>query len=198
VDTYRGARSLQAAASAVVAGVSDILVRGKYNVLRDGGTGLSIGADARLPTGDADNLLGGGEFTIGPQVAGSMESGRVGLHGDAGFVLGGTTGELDFGAAVTVVGTPRLTVVGEIGGRRLSSLGRLVDAVQPHPTLVGVQTLRLTSTDEAMHRIALTAGFKWNVFSTWLLSGHVSRPLTESGLTGGWVPAVTLDYLLDR
>jgi hypothetical protein len=198
VDTYRGARSLQAAASSAVAGVSDILVRGKYNAFRDGGTGVSVGADARLPTGDADNLLGGGELTVGPRVIGSIESDRVAVHADVGFVVGGAASELDFGAAVTFVGTPRLTLVGEIGGRRLGSLGRLVDAVQPHPTLVGVQTLRLTSTDQAMHRMALTAGFKWNVFSTWLLSGHISRPLTNSGLTGGWVPTVTLDYLLER
>jgi hypothetical protein len=198
VDAYRGRESVQAAASAVVTGLGDILLRGKYNVVRDGGSGLAVGADLRLPTGDAENLLGAGEASIGPRVVGSIEYDRVALHGDVGLVVGGATKEFDLGAAVTYARTPRLTVVGELSGRWLTSLGRLVDAVQPHPTLVGIQTHRLTSSDQGTGRIVASAGFKWNVASTWLLSGHISRPLTDSGLTAGWVPTFTLDYLVGR
>jgi hypothetical protein len=198
VDTYRGRESVQAAASAVVTGLSDVLLRGKYNVLREGGSGVAVGADLRLPTGNADNLLGAGEATIGPRVVGSIEYDRMALHGDAGFVVGGATKELNLGAAVTYASTPRLTLVGELSGRWLASLGRLVDSVQPHPALVGVQTLRLTSNEQGVGRIGASAGFKWNIASTWLLSGHLSRPLTDPGLTAGWVPTFTLDYLVGR
>jgi hypothetical protein len=122
----------------------------------------------------------------------------VAIHGDVGYLLGGPTRQFDAGAAVTVVATPRLTVVGELAGRRIDKLGRLVDSVLPHPTLVGINTLRLTSSDQASTRVAATAGVKWNIFSTWLLSAHVIRPLTTAGLRGGWTPAVTLDYLIGR
>ncbi len=197
-DTYRGERALQAAGSASVSGIGDVIVRGKYNVLRQGGTGVAFGADGRLPTGDADNLLGSGEVTIKPRAIGSVEYGRAGAHADIGYLFGGASNELDFGGAVTFAATPRLTIVGELSGRRLESLGRLVDSVQPHPSLIGVETLRLTSSDQAAHRLVLTSGFKWNLFSTWLLSGHISHPLTDAGLTAGWVPTLTLDYLVGR
>jgi len=198
VDTYRGLRSPQASASATVAGVSDLLVRGKYNLLREGGTGVAAGAEVRLPTGDAENLLGTGHAAVALRVIGSFELQRFAVHGDAGYVMGGATNELDTAAAVTFVATPRLTLVGELSDRRLESLGRLVDSVLPHPSLAGVDTLRLTASPQAAHRITTTAGLKWNVGSTWLLSGYVSHSLTESGLTAGWRPTVTLDYLVAR
>ena len=197
-DTYRGSRSIQAVANAVVTGVSDILVRTKFNAVRRRGSGMAIGADLRLPTGDAENLLGSGEATFLPRLMGSLEGGRFAVHGDLGVRIGYATGSVDYGVAATMASTPRLTLVGELSGRRVASLGRLVDTLQPHPSLAGVQTLRLTSTDRAAHQAVATAGFKWNVFSTWLLSGHVSHPLTESGLTADWVPSLSLDYLLGR
>ncbi len=198
VDTYRGQRSLQASAAAIVSGVSDVVVRGKYNQMRQGGTGVAAGAELRLPTGDTENLLGTGAIAFAPRVMASFEFDRMAVHGDAGYVLGGATDELDIGGAVTVVASPRLTLVGELSSRRLESLGRLVDSVQPHPMLAAVEIVRLTSSTQPAVRIAATAGLKWNLASTWLLSGYVSRPLTESGLTAGWRPTVTLDYLVTR
>ncbi len=198
IDTYRGVEALQAAASITVTGMSDVLVRGKYTVFRRGATGLAAGADVRLPTGDPDNLLGTGEATFAPRVAGSVEFPRVALHADAGYVLGGAMDEADGGAAVTVAATPRLTLIGEITARRLQSLGPLVDAVEPHPVLAGIETLRLASTTQPAHRVVMSTGVKWNVRSTWLLSAYISRPLTEAGFTAGWGPTVTLDYLLSR
>jgi hypothetical protein len=198
VDTYRGIRALQASATAASSGIGDLLVRGKFNLLRSGGTGIAVGADGRLPTGDAENLLGAGETTIKPRIVGSAEHGRVAAHAEVGYVVGGATRELDTGAAVTIVATPRITIVGELSGRRIERLGRLTDSVLPHPTLMGINTLRLTSSHQTSNRMTATAGVKWNVVSTWLLSAHVSRPLSTAGLTGGWVPAVTLDYLIGR
>jgi hypothetical protein len=198
VDTYRGDRFVQASASATVTGVSDVLVRGKYNLVRHGGTGLAAGAEVRLPTGDPEELLGAGDATVAPRLTGSVEFSRVALHADAGYVLGGAMRELDVGAAMTVVATPRLTLVGELSGRRLESLGRLVDSVQPHPLLAGIETLRLTSTTEPAQRTVVSAGVKWNAVSSWLLSAYVSRPLTEAGLTAGWGPTVALDYVVAR
>jgi len=194
VDTYRGRELLQAAASASASGVGDAVFRAKYNLTRTGASGLSIAGETRLPTGSEDNLLGTGEVTVRPRVIGSVERSRFAVHGDLGYTFGGLSDELDFGGAVTVVGTPRLTLVGEIAARRLESIGRLSETTQAHPTLAGVQTVRLTSVNETTQRSVAVFGAKWNVAGTGILSGHIVRSLTDAGLTAKWIVALTFDY----
>ena len=193
VDTYRGTQLVQAQGSVSASGLGDVLVRGKYNVLRHTASGVAIGAEARLPTGNAQNLLGAGEASIKPRVIASLERERMAFHGDAGYAFGGLN-ELVYGGAVTVVGTPRLTLVGELVGRRLSSAGRLTTATEPHPTLVGVETIRLTSAERATNRATGLIGFKWNVAATLLLSANIVKPLTSAGLTTRWMSTFSLDY----
>jgi hypothetical protein len=194
VDTYRGSQLVQAIASASASGPGDFLIRGKYNVLRSSGSGLAIGAEARLPTGDEQNLLGTGEASIKPRVIASLERDRVAVHGDVGYSIGGLSDELVYGGAVTVLGTSRLTLVGEIAGRRLSSAGRLTETTGPHPSLAGVDTIRLTSVDRATERVAGVIGFKWNIAATLLFSANVVKPFTSAGLNARWISTFALDY----
>ena len=95
---------------------------------------------------------------------------------------------------MTAVVAPRLTVVGELLGRRLDGLGRMTETTLPHPRLAGVDTIRLTGSGESTDRLVLAAGFKWNVAGTWLLTANVLRPLSDVGLNASWVPSVTFDY----
>ncbi len=194
VDTYRGSQLVQAIASASASGPGDFLIRGKYNVVRNSGSGLAIGAEARLPTGDEQNLLGTGEASIKPRVIASLERDRVAVHGDVGYSMGGLSDELVYGGAVTVLGTSRLTLVGEIAGRRLSSAGRLTETTGPHPSLAGVDTIRLTSVDRATERVAGVIGFKWNIAATLLFSANVVKPFTSAGLNARWISTFALDY----
>jgi hypothetical protein len=194
VDTYRGTPLVQATASAAASGIGDAVVRAKYNLVRNGGSGLSIGGEIRLPTGDEENLLGTGEATAKPRVVGSVEYERIAVHGDLGYTFGGVSGELDYGGAVTMSATPRVTVVGELGGRIIGSIGRLAEITQPHPVLSGVETVRLTGVREMSSRAFIVAGVKWNIGGTGILSGHVMKPLTSGGLTSRWMAALTFDY----
>jgi hypothetical protein len=194
VDNYRGTELVQAMASASAWGPGDVLVRGKYNVVRRSGSGLAIGGEARLPTGSERNLLGTGQASIKPRLIASLERDRVAVHGDVGYSIGGVSDELVYGGAVTVVGTSRLTLVGELAGRRLSSAGRLTETTEPHPTLVGVDTIRLTSVERATQRMVGVVGFKWNLGATLLLSANVVRPLTSAGLNARWMSTFALDY----
>ena len=41
-------------------GIGDMVLRGKYNFFRGTGTSVAAALDLRLPTGDADDLLGAG------------------------------------------------------------------------------------------------------------------------------------------
>jgi hypothetical protein len=198
VDNYRGQQLTQAIVSASGSGVGDVIVRAKYNMFRAGASGLAAGVEGRLPTGDEANLMGTGEGTVKPRLIGSVEAGRVGLHGDIGYVFGGVSGALDYAGGVTVVAVPRLTLIGEVVGTRLSSFGRLTETTEPHPRLVGVDTIRLTGVLQATNRALAVGGIKWNVAGSWILSGHVVRALTTAGLNARWIPTVTFDYSFGR
>ena len=196
-DTYRGRRFLQAGASVSASGLSDVVVRAKYNVLRDGGSGVAIGGEVRLPTGNEDNLLGTSGFGFQPRLMASYENGNVAISGNLGYGFRESSDELDYRGALAFVGGRRLTLIGEILGRRLS-LGRLTEATTPHPQLAGVDTIRLTTVTTGTNRLVAVAGFKWNITDTWLFNVSVLRPLTSAGLNAGWVPAFTFDYSLGQ
>ena len=194
VDTYRGRQLLQATGSASAYGLGDVMLRARHNVVRAGASGVAIGGEVRLPTGKEEDLLGAGRMSFTPRFIGSYEQDRVGVHGEVGYTFWGVSEALDWAGAVTAVAAPRLTLVGELIGRRLSGVGRLVETTLPHPRLAGVDTIRLTSSAESADHIVMVAGFKWNVASTWLLTANVMRPLTDVGLNAPWVPSVTFDY----
>jgi hypothetical protein len=198
VDNYRGRELIQATGSASASGVGDLIVRAKYNVVRGGAGGLAIGGEARLPTGDEDNLLGAGDASIRPRVIASAERDRIGLHGEVGYAFGGLAEELDYNAALTVVAVPRLTLIGELIGRRLDSFGRLAETVTPHPRLIGVDTIRLTSVQQSTSRVVAVGGLKWNPAATVLVSANVLKPLTDAGLDAGWIPTIALDLSFGR
>jgi hypothetical protein len=194
VDTYRGQSFFQATGSASASGLGDVVARLKYNVLSRGASGISVGAEARIPTGDEDNLLGSGDFSFAPRFIGSFEGRSIGFHGELSYALNSDTNTLAYGAAVTVAAAPRVTVVGELVGRRFDGLGQLTSTTLPHPRLVGVATTRLTGVEETTDRVVLIGGIKWNVTGTWLLTANLLRPITEGGLNAGWVPTVAFDY----
>ena len=198
VDTYRGREFVQATVSASASGLGDVVVRAKYNMWRDGGSGLALAGEASLPTGSEEDLLGTGGMSLTPRLVGSYERDRLGIHGELGYSFREVSDTLGYALAVTVVAVPRLTIVGELSGLRLHELGRLAETTQPHPTLVGVDTIRLTGIDETSHRVLAVAGLKWNIADTWLLTANVRRPLTVVGLNSGWVPTLTLDYSFGR
>jgi hypothetical protein len=196
VDVYRGDAFVQASAVASASGLGDAVVRAKYNLLRWGGSGLAAGAEIRLPTGDEENLLGTGELVVTPRVIGSFERGWLGVHGSFGYGVGAPAKEVQYAGAVTVAPTPRITLIGEYIGRRLSEGGRLTEVVEPHPTLAGVETIRLSATLEPTTRGLVATGVRWNVGAKWLISASVMRAVTTAGLNARWVPAVTFDYSL--
>lgn len=194
VDTYRGTDFVQAIGSVSATGLGDLLVRAKYNVVRGVRGGIAIGGEAKLPTGDEQNLLGAGEMSIKPHVIASVERDRLGFHTDIGYSMGGLSNEFLYGGAITVLGTPRLTLVGELGGRRVGSAGRLIETSEPHPRLAGVDTIRLASVQEATEKIVGVFGVKWNIVATLLFSANVVRPLTTAGMNAGWISTFALDY----
>jgi hypothetical protein len=198
VDTYRGSSFLQATGVASASGPGDLALRAKYNAIRRGASGLALGVETRLATGDADNLLGSGHTSVAPRVMASLERSSVSLHVDVAYAFGGISRELKYGGAVTVAPARRLTLVGELIGSYLPTAGQLVEVTEPRPGLVGVDTIRLTNTTQGTSRILVVGGFRWNMVSRWLLSFDVLRPLSSAGLNPRWVPMLILDYSIGR
>lgn len=194
VDTYRGTPLLQAAVAATSSGAGDLVLRTKLNVFRGGAAGIAIGGEARVPTGSAANLFGAGRTTVKPRVMWSMESDHVAVDTNVGYVLGGISDELDYSAGVTSAGTHKITLVGELAGRRLNSAGRLIDVITRHPVLAGVETVRLSAVEQPTNRVVALAGVKWNAAATWLVTANLSRSLTNAGLTARWVSTVGAEY----
>lgn len=198
VDTYYGTPFVQATALSSTSGLGDVIVRSKYNVLRRASGGVTVAAEARIASGDSANLLGGGEHVIMPRLIASFEQDRVALHGNLGYAIGGRSGEVGYRGAVTVAASPRITIIGEILGRRLGAGGRLTNLTAPHPDLTGVETIRLSATEQATSRATMVAGVRWNIAARWLVSASVLKPLTSTGLNARWVPTASLDYSWER
>jgi hypothetical protein len=195
-ETYRGQVLLQATARASATGLGDIAVRGKYDLIGEGAAegGLAGVVEVRLPTGNEANLLGAGKTSVRMLLIGSYEPGRVSAHVNAGYVAGGLARELQYRGSVDVTMSPRVAVVGELVGRRLSDVGRITTTRTPNPMFEGVDTIRLESDGSSSHTASAVGGLKWNIGGTWLLGGSVSVPLTNRGLKSRPVVQIGLDY----
>jgi len=196
VDNYRGQTFMQANASSHAVGLADLIVRSKYALYNSGDTGVAAAVDLRLPTGREADLLGAGSASTRFSGIGSLERGRLSASGNAGVTVGGLATELNYDAAVAIAATPRVTIAGELLGRWIDGPGHVVEIATPHPTLAGVQTIRLTPDASALNVVTFVPGFKWNLSDTWVLAANVAIPLTSAGLTAHFTPFIGLDYAL--
>src|SRR4029077_14637905 len=130
-----------------------------------------------------DDLLGTGSTSAKFSGIGSLESGRVSTHVNGGMTFGGLAREVSYGGALAVAASGRVTMSGELIGRLIQGGGHVVTVSSPHPTLVGVETLRLTSDGSDLHIITSVPRLKWNLSDTWVLAANVSVPVTNGGLT---------------
>jgi len=197
-NTYRGRVFTQATAHATAVGLADMVVRTKYTLLNEDGAALATAVDLRLPTGREEDLLGAGSAALKFAAIGSLERGRTSAHANAGLSVGGLARELDYGGALAIAATNRVTISGEVLGRWLDSFGHIARVTAPHPRLIGVETIRLIPDSSTLHIMTLVPGLKWNVGDTWVLAANVSIPLTTGGLTSRFTPFVGLDYAFGR
>lgn len=194
VNTYRGQTFPQAAATATTTGVADVAITARAHLLGSRASGLTAGAELRLPTGREEDLLGTGEPAVRVLAIGSLEGTRAAVHVNGGYLWGGISREANYNAAVTVAASERFTLVGEFLGRWVESLGEIGRVTAPHPSSLGVDTIRLLPTGTGTMTGMAVAGFKWNVGGRWLVNANVLLPVTDRGLRARIVPAVALDY----
>jgi hypothetical protein len=194
ISVYRGETFLQASGSATASGVADAAVRAKYTFVNARDGGAAIAAEVRLPTGDEANLLGAGSVGFRIIGIGALERGPLMLSGNGGLVRGGVSDELVLGAAAAYAVHPRLSLTAEVLSRRIDELRPLLLTSQPHPTRLGVQTIRLTGGEPGQTVSSGIAGFKWNPSGTLVFGANVRWNFTTAGLTAPLTPSVGLEY----
>lgn len=194
VNVYRGQTFQQATASATASGVADAALRAKYTLVSAREGGAAITAEWRLPTGNADNLLGAG--SAGFRVVGiaALEHGPLMLSGNTGLVRGGISDEVTFGGAAAVAVHPRLSLVGEVLARRVAELRPIELSSRPHPTITGVETIRLVGGEPGRVIAGGVTGLKWNPGATVVVAASVRWNFTDAGLTAPLTPSVALEY----
>ena len=118
----------------------------------------------------------------------------MGYHGNLSLSGGGLSNELAYRGAVCFSASDRVTLVGELVGRRYGDVGRITEVRVPHATIGNVDTIRLISEDSSLSTAAVVVGAKWNLNGTWILSGHTQLPIADRGLRSGVVTLFGLDY----
>ena len=195
VNTYRGDEFVQARGIVSASGFGDVSLRGKYELVSGRSGGLAAAAELRLPTGREEDLLGSGRRFVRVMAIASVEGPTASGHANIGWGQGGISDELTYAAGVAFAPQPRLTVSAELVGRQLSDIGRITETLAPHPSIGGVETLRLTAAADS--RLSVLNGIgslKWNVSETWLLKASVIVPLSDAGLTAPVRLTLGLDY----
>jgi hypothetical protein len=194
VNVYRGDTFLQASGSAVASGLADAAIRAKYTMVATRSVGAAVAAELRLPTGAEENLLGAG--TAGLRVIGiaSVERGPLLLSGNAGLVRGGVSDEYLFGGGAVAAVNPRLSISAEVLARHVAELRPIGLTTQPHPTIGGVETIRLAAGEPGRMVAGGIAGFKWNPGGTVVIGANVRWNFTTAGLTAPLTPALALEY----
>jgi hypothetical protein len=194
VNVYRGRTFLQASGSAAASGIADAAIRAKYTFVARRRGGAAIAAEFRLPTGDVDNLLGAGSASLRLIGIGAYEQGSWMVSGNAGLLRGGISDEYTFGGAAAVAVHPRLTLTSEALARYLVDLRPIELSARPHPTIAGIETVRLIGGDPGRLIAGALTGLKWNPAGKVVIGGSLRWYLTTAGLTAPVTPSLSFEY----
>jgi hypothetical protein len=196
--------------SATASGIGDVVVRAKYNLLRQtGGGGVSGAVDVRLPTGDERNLLGVAGLQTKLYLIASAALGRLSPHINAGYTVSGASGaagdpgstltappdEVNYAAGADFVVSLRTTVTFDVLGRSLRKIGTLEEGSTAFGRPSGglYQEFRLVPGAD-LNLLLGSTGVRVNPVANLLVSANVLFPLTQHGLTDRLTWLLGFDY----
>lgn len=161
-------------------GLGDIILRTKYNFLRNSGgltPDLAFLFEVKLPTGDAKRLLGTGGTNLAGLLIASKTYGRwFTPHVNVGYEI--NTKDLEQNTIRYALG---------FDARLLSELSFDAD-------VIGRQKPEGNGTGN--HTVDLSLGVKWNPLNSLIFRANVQIPLDKnSGLRADFIPTVGVEYL---
>jgi hypothetical protein len=190
------------------AGLGDLMVRVKGTVRKSERSGVALGLDLRLPTGDEMNLLGSGATGILPFAIWSATFRNVSPHVNAGYNWNGSSvlagdpvrgvsadfpDQVTYAAGADVSVSSRLTVAFEVLGRYMIDAERLrreqfaaLDGRSVFPS-IGFSRTSFNVLNGAI-------GFKAAIAERLLLDVNLLFNLNERGLRDKVTPLVGLEY----
>ncbi|MEP6783360.1 MAG: transporter [Acidobacteriota bacterium] len=187
-------------------GIGDMLVRAKYRFISKPGGGFAAGIDLRLPTGDADNLLGAGAAGATFTAIGSTTRGKFGPHFNLGYTTNGDSdivnlpNEFNYRFGSEFVATPRMTLNADLLGRTLLDAGRLeLTSVEHHfhnaAGVAGSKTFEeYAARSGSLNLLDLAVGGKFNIRGNFLLNANVLFALNDAGVIARVTPVIGFDY----
>jgi hypothetical protein len=208
-DTSVGDRS-EFGASGSAAGLGDIVVRLKGTAIRGGRSGLAVGLDARLPTGDERELLGAGAAGLKPFAALSLTAGRLSPHVNVGYQWNGDSilaGDVDsgikgdladrflLGVGADMGVATRLSVAVDVLAERVERSGRLAARSFTATGLAGTFVFDdLGFYESAFWTANGATGIKVKIAADLLANLNVRFRIGNNGLTTRIAPLLGFEY----
>ncbi len=200
-------------------GLGDITVRAKGKIWSGESSGVALGIDIRVPTGDEKNFLGAGAMGLKPFAAWSR-GGRVSPYVNVGYqwngdsILGGdiaagTKAKLpndflyNFGVEVAL--RKRLTTTFEIMGQRIFDGNRVklgqtlapgacTESQTCSSALPPLPETTIISSKDSYGTNNASIGARFRPFGKFLLTASVQLKLDNGGLRSEAVPLVSATY----
>lgn len=171
----RGGDSADSTVDRSATGIGDVILRTKYNFLRDDPTwpDLAVVGLVKLPTGDEDDLLGTGETNVLGLFVASRTYGSVTPHLNLGYEVSTDSDQnnLRYFVGGDWAVSPSVTLALDVFGRW-----------EPNGDEVGD------------HIVDLAVGAKWNAVGDLLLTGNIQVPINRNeGLRPDFVWTVGLE-----
>lgn len=191
-------------ASGDASGLGDIVLRGRYSFATLGMPGVAVGLDLRLPSGDAENMLGTGATQTRLFFIASGGR-RLAPHVNLGYTVSGgnaaVPNEVTYAGGFEFGATPRLTLLFDVFGHASSGALRLENRSTAHTFRQGptaaLERTTLTSVAVSPRTLAIgmgAMGAKINVWRNLLVSANLLVPIAHAGLRSRASFVAGLDY----
>lgn len=190
------------------AGLGDLLVRLKHTAHKAASSGVAVGVDVRIPTGDEMNLIGSGTAGIQPFGIWSATYRNVSPHVNASYKWNGSSvlagnpargesadfpDQIAYAAGADISVNPRVTLAFDLLGVYVMNAERLrhesfqaLDGVSVFPNIAFARN--------SMHSLNGTFGLKASLFDRLLVDVNVLFKLDEHGLRDKVTPLIGLEY----
>ena len=189
-------------------GLGDLMVRMKHSVQKGASSGVAVGLDVRIPTGDEMNLLGSGTAGLQPFGIWSGTFQRVSPHVNASYKWNGSSvlagnpargesadfpDQVGYAAGADVSVNPRVTLAFDLLGVYVINAERLrretfraLDGRSVFPNIV--------FTRDSMNSLSGACGLKVSLLDRLLVDVNLLFKLDEHGLRDKVTPLIGIEY----
>ena len=188
-------------------GIGDQVLAIKGTVWKPKQGGLAIGAEMRLPTGDAMNFLGSGTVGFKPFVTLTYGS-RVSPHLNVAYEINGHSilvtnaqgsegrlpNRLIYSGGADLGVTKWLTIAADVLAQNVNNAQRVrvVNESVANPVILTAPTIQPFTA--SYNRTDFSGGVKVKPIGNLVLTGNVTVKLDQGGLRARWVPFAGVSY----